>query len=132
MATLDADLLSNAEIEALLRMCSKRAPSGRRNRALLAVMYRCGLRVSEALALAVKDVQLDDGRIVVQRGKGGKRRIVGLDLGSSILIDEWLASRRKLRLGPKSPLFCTLAGGPIDSSYIRALCPVVPTQGGFT
>jgi hypothetical protein len=51
---LDADLLTAAEIERLMRQCSRRAPTGVRNRALIAVCWRCGLRIGEALALSVK------------------------------------------------------------------------------
>ena len=50
---LDADLLSAAEIELLMRQCSRRAPTGVRNRALIATLWRCGLRIGEALALGV-------------------------------------------------------------------------------
>ena len=53
-----AELLSPDEVRALLRACSSRAPTGIRNRALIAVLYRGGLRVSEALALHVKDIDL--------------------------------------------------------------------------
>ncbi|MDQ3091787.1 MAG: tyrosine-type recombinase/integrase, partial [Actinomycetota bacterium] len=45
-----AELLSPEEVRALLRACSARAPTGIRNRALIAVLYRGGLRISEALA----------------------------------------------------------------------------------
>ena len=67
---LDADLLGGAEIELLMRQCSRRAPTGVRNRALIAVLWRCGLRIGEALALAVKDFDPNSGTLVVQRGRG--------------------------------------------------------------
>src|SRR5438876_216753 len=60
---LDADLLTAAEIELLMRQCSRRAPTGVRNRALLAVLWRCGLRLGEALALAPKDFDPDSGTL---------------------------------------------------------------------
>jgi site-specific recombinase XerD len=43
-------------VEALRAACSRRAPTGIRNRALLAVLFRSGLRISEALALYPKDL----------------------------------------------------------------------------
>jgi site-specific recombinase XerD len=54
-------------------------PDGIRLRALIVVLWRAGLRVSEALALAESD--LDRGRraILVRHGKGGRRREVGMD-----------------------------------------------------
>ena len=50
-----AEPLALADVEALRAACSRRAPTGIRNRALLAVLFRSGLRVSEALALLPKD-----------------------------------------------------------------------------
>ena len=73
------DVLSSDEVRALLDGCNKRYYSGSRNRAVIAVLYRCGLRVSEALALSIHDVDLDNGKVQVRRGKGGKRRPVGID-----------------------------------------------------
>jgi site-specific recombinase XerD len=120
---LDADLLTTGEIERLMRQCSRRAPTGVRNRALIAVCWRCGLRIGEALALSVKDFDPDSGTLVVQRGKGGKRRVVGVDSGTVAVVSRWLELRRKRRMASGGPLFCTLAGRPIDQSYIRHLLP---------
>jgi integrase/recombinase XerD len=122
VATLDADLLTHEEIDRLLRACSKRAPSGRRNRALVALLWRSGLRLGEALSLDMKDVDLQEFVIRVQQGKTGKR-VVGLDLSTALLIDQWIASRKKLGIDKRSPLFCTLQGGKLDQSYVRHLLP---------
>src|SRR5262249_7599059 len=55
-----------------------RAPSGIRNRALLAVLFRSGLRVSEALALFPKDLDPSGGTLRVLHGKGNKARTAPL------------------------------------------------------
>jgi site-specific recombinase XerD len=127
---LDADLLTAAEIERLMRQCSSRAPTGVRNRALIAVCWRCGLRIGEALALAVKDFEPDSGMLVVQHGKGGKRRVVGVDSGTVALVSRWLELRGKRRIPSGGPLFCTLAGGPLDQSYVRHLLPRLARKAG--
>jgi site-specific recombinase XerD len=127
---LDADLLSHEEIDRLIKACSKRAPSGRRNRALIVLLWRSALRLGEALALSVKDVSLEESTVTIQRGKGGKRRVVGLDAGTAALIEQWLESRRKLGVESHSPLFCTLKGGPIDQSYVRHLLPRLAKKAG--
>jgi site-specific recombinase XerD len=44
-------VLQDEQIRTLISGCSNRAPTGIRNRALIAVMWRCGLRIAEALAL---------------------------------------------------------------------------------
>jgi len=127
---LDADLLTNEEIELLMRQCSRRAPTGIRNCALIAVLWRCGLRIGEALALAVKDLDPDSGTLVVQRGKGGKRRVVGVDAGTVALIGRWLELRRKRGISG-GPLFCTLAGRPVGQSYVRHLMPRLARKAGI-
>jgi site-specific recombinase XerD len=127
---LDADLLSHEEIDRLLRACSKRAPTGRRNRALIATLWRCGLRIGEALALTPKDVDLQEFVIRIQEGKSGKR-VVGLDLSTALLTEQWLASRKKLHIPAQGPLFCTLSGGPLDQSYVRHLLPRLAKKAGI-
>jgi integrase len=52
---------------------------GRRLRGLIVVLWRAGLRVHEALALAEPDLDSRRGSLLVQRGKGGRRREVGMD-----------------------------------------------------
>ncbi len=74
-----AELLSEEEARALVRACSARAPTGIRNRALINLLYRGGLRVSEALALMPKDVDQAAGTVTVLHGKGDRRRVVGID-----------------------------------------------------
>src|SRR5216683_1702807 len=64
MGQLDADLLTTAEVEALLRACSSRAATGVRNRAMIALLWRTGLRISEALALKLKEVQVEVGGVL--------------------------------------------------------------------
>lgn len=52
---------------------------GLRVRALIAVLWRGGLRISEALALSETDVDVPNGSLVVRHRKGDKRREVGMD-----------------------------------------------------
>ena len=54
-------------------------PPGLRNRALLVVLWRSGLRCAEALALRSSDIDCDRGTVRVLRGKGRKARTVGID-----------------------------------------------------
>lgn len=128
---LDADLLTADEVELLMKQCSRRAPTGIRNRAVIALCWRCGLRIGEALSLSVKDFDPDRGTMVVQRGKGGRRRIVGVDAGTVALVSKWLDERRKLRLPGRAPLICTLKGGTVDASYFRHLLPRLARKAGI-
>jgi hypothetical protein len=77
VARLPEDTLSTAEIKALLQACSQRAPTGIRKAARIDVLWRCGLPCTEALALRPHDldIDLDDGTLTMNQGKGGKRKI---------------------------------------------------------
>lgn len=125
------EVLAETEAVALIKVCSARAPTGIRNRALIAVLWRCGLRIAEALALELRDVDLEQGTIRVRHGKGDKSRTVGLDQQTSALLARWLDRRRGLHPGARSPVFCTLHGGRLDPSYIRHLLPRLARRAGI-
>jgi site-specific recombinase XerD len=125
------EVLSEAEAIALLKACSTSAPTGVRNRALIAVLWRCGLRISEALSLELRDIDLQAGTVRVRHGKGDRSRTVGLDEQTTALLARWIDRRKKLSPGARAPIFCTLQGGRIDSSYIRRLLPRLAAKAGI-
>jgi site-specific recombinase XerD len=129
--TYPAEVLTPDEVRALLKACSPRASTGLRNRALLMVLYRGGLRIAEALQLAPKDIDRASGTITVLRGKGGKRRTIGLDPGAFAVIERWLDRRTKLGINGRSPLFCTLDGRRVATAYVRALMPRLARKVGI-
>ena len=90
------------EIVAVMRMAGDDA-HGRRLRGLIVVLWRAGLRIQEALALAEADLDHRRGALLVRRGKGGRRREVGMDTWGWDELHPWL----QLRVGlPVGPLFC--------------------------
>ncbi len=117
-----AEILTEPEALALIRACSATAPSGIRNRALIAVLWRSGLRVGEALALELRDVDLALGTLRVRHGKGDRSRTVGLDEQTAALLARWIDRRRQLR---------TLRGGRLDASYVRRLLPRLADRAGI-
>jgi len=125
------EVLNEAEAIALLKACSTRAPTGVRNRALIAVLWRCGLRISEALSLELRDVDLQAGTVRVRHGKGDRSRTVGLDEQTTALLARWLDRRKKIGPGARAPIFCTLQGGRLDSSYVRRLLPRLAAKAGI-
>jgi site-specific recombinase XerD len=125
------EVLSEPEAIALIKACSTRAPTGIRNRALIAVLWRSGLRISEALALELRDIDLQAGTLRVRHGKGDKSRTVGVDEQTAALLARWLDRRRGLGPGARAPVFCTLAGGRVDSSYVRHLLPRLARTAGI-
>jgi site-specific recombinase XerD len=126
-----AEPLSSDEARAIFNPCSKRAPTGIRNRALLVVLYRGGLRISEALSVLPKDVNAEAGTVRVLRGKGQKARLVGLDPGAWAVLQVWLERRSQLGIGARAPLFCTLKGEPMKTAYVRAMLPRLAKRAGI-
>ena len=81
-----------------------------RIRGLIAILWlRAGLRISEALALTESDLDPKTGSVLVRAGKGGKRRIVGMDDWAWEHVRRWTEHRVQLPIGP---LFCVLLGRP--------------------
>jgi hypothetical protein len=105
-----------------------------RLRGLIIVLWRAGLRISEALALSESDLDLHRGAILVRHGKGGKRREVGMDRWAWEQLGEWLALRATLPVGA---LFCVLRGQlsvargrPPACAHNCIMPPPVPVCGG--
>jgi site-specific recombinase XerD len=126
-----AEILTSDEVRALLHSCSGRAPTGIRNRALIAALYRGGLRISEALALRPKDLDRDAGTVRVLNGKGQKARTVGFDPAGFALIERWLDKRSAQGINGRAPIFCTLDGKPLKTAYVRALLPRLAGKAGI-
>lgn len=122
-----AEVLTAAEIDRVLAHVGRAGVTRVRNRALVVVMWRCGLRIAEALALELRDLDLANGTVTVRHGKGDRRRVVGLDDQAAAELGAWLEQRRALDVPRGSRVFCTTvrdAGGlgrPLHASYVRGL-----------
>lgn len=106
-------VLNYAEVQKLLAAPKGSEPTALRDRALLEVMYACGLRASETVGLELGDVDLREG-ILRARGKGSKERLVPLGRQAIAAINAYLRGRPKLvgeRHEPK--LFVNFRGGPL-------------------
>ncbi|WP_051425666.1 tyrosine-type recombinase/integrase [Jiangella gansuensis] len=127
--------LTRAEVGALLGAASRRSNSGVRLRALVATLYGSGLRISEALALLPKDVDLDAGTVRVRNGKGGKSRLVGIDPYSASLIQAWLDRRAQLGLTHRHPVFASYSKGHVGDlmspRYVRAALAKLGMKAGI-
>jgi len=123
-----AEVLTAAEVAAVIGRCSPRAPTGIRNRALITLLYRSGLRVSEALALRASDISLAAHTVRVLHGKGGKATTRGFHPSADDALARWIDTRRQLGRGP---LFCTLRGGSLSGQYVRNLLHRLGTAAGI-
>lgn len=82
------------ELRALFDACAtSRQPRGKRDAALLAVLYGCGLRRSEAVGLDVADFDAATAALRVRKAKGGKQRLVYLPAGGRAAVAAWLEAR---------------------------------------
>jgi integrase len=79
----------------------------RRLRGLIVILWRAGLRIQEALALSEADLDQRRGALLVRRGKGGRRREVGMDAWGWEQLQPWLELRLQLPVGP---LLCVING----------------------
>ncbi len=80
---------------------------GARIRGLIVVLWRAGLRISEALNLSEGDLDPERGAVLVRRGKGGKRRESGMDDWGWEHLRPWVEHRARMPVGP---LFCVVNG----------------------
>lgn len=107
------------EIIAVMRAAGT-TPEALRLRALIVLLWRAGLRISEALALTETDLDPPRGAILVRYGKGGKRREVGLDQWAWEQLRPWSHVRQSLPIGT---LLCVIngptAGRPWEATAAR-------------
>src|ERR1700750_1062655 len=76
-------------------------------RGMIVVLWRADLRIHEALALNESDLDHRRGALLVRRGKGGRRREVGMDEWAWEHLQRWIDVRLQLPVGP---LFCVING----------------------
>ncbi len=105
------DTLTLQEVESLLNQPDATQLPGKRDIAMLELLYAAGLRVSELVSLLISQVNLEAGYVLV-RGKGEKERLIPLGAAAKKRIEEYLTARKKtLPKGKFSPyLFINRAG----------------------
>ncbi len=89
-----------------------------RDVALLELLYGAGLRVGEAAALALADVDLDDAMVLIRRGKGGKERRVPMGATAAAALRAWLVDRPPVG---HDALFVNRQGGRLTDRSMRRI-----------
>lgn len=113
--------ISEAQVEALLSAVTGDDAAARRDRAILEVLYGCGLRVSELVGLSLSDVDTDAG-LLRAFGKGSKERVVPVGRMARRALGDWLAPpgraamapTRWARRGDAEALFLNARGGRLS------------------
>ena len=105
------DILTENEINNLINSIDLSKAEGQRNRAMLEVLYSCGLRVSELIGLQYSNVYFDEQFIIV-RGKGDKQRLVPISQKAITDIKNYLIDRNRLKIqkGYEDTLFLNRRG----------------------
>ncbi|MFN8159787.1 MAG: site-specific tyrosine recombinase XerD [Solirubrobacterales bacterium] len=125
-------VLNYAEVQRLLASPRGDEPTVLRDRALLEVMYACGLRASETIGLEVSDVDLRQG-FLRARGKGSKERLVPLGRQAIAAINAYLrAGRPKLvGSGAERKLFVNFRGGALTRQGLYKIVQRHARQAGL-
>ncbi len=114
------DVLSTEEIDRLMEAIDVSKPEGHRNRAIIEVLYSCGLRVSEAIDLRVSNIYMDKGFIRVI-GKGDKERLIPIGGKAIREIELYLPYRNSLQSishGNENVLFLNRRGKKLSRVMI--------------
>jgi integrase/recombinase XerD len=94
-------VLGRAEVRRLMEQPRGTSPRALRDRALLELMYACGLRASEAIGLDVDDVDLDEA-VLLARGKGSKERLVPVGREAVSAVRTYLQRGRSSLVGNRA------------------------------
>lgn len=110
--------LAMGEILALVQACSRdKRVNGARDVAMIGVLYACGLRRAELVALDLADYDPTDGRIAVRSGKGNKDRTAYATNATKTALDGWLAFRG----AADGPLFWVIGRGAHNKHFGKRL-----------
>ena len=93
------EVLSYEEIQKMIDSIDLSQPNGHRNKAMIEVMYGCGLRVSELISLQISNIYKEDGFLRIF-GKGSKERLVPIGDSSLKILYQYIEGAR-LHITPK-------------------------------
>ncbi len=105
---------------------------GYRNRAIIEMLYSCGVRVSELVELKMNDLFFGDGFIRVI-GKGNKQRLVPINNTLIAIVGQYLTTRHLLQCGKRSDsLFLSQRGGTLTRVMIFTMIKQLTLKAGIT
>lgn len=127
-------VLSVPEVEAIINAVDLSAPEGHRNRAMIEVLYSCGLRVSELITLQLSCLFFDEGYIRVI-GKGNKERIVPIGSTAQKAIRLYVEGYRmslKIKKGDADIVFLNRRGGRLSRVMVFHIVKELAEKAGIT
>ncbi len=121
-------VLSVDEIDSMIQSIDPESPQAGRDRAIIEILYGCGLRVSELTTLSLSDLYIDEGYVVVT-GKGSKQRMVPMSDYTVEALTGYLTGERavmKIKPGAETTVFLNRRGGGLTRmrvfQIVRDLC----------
>lgn len=126
-------VLSESDVEALLDAPDESKPAGLRDRAMLELMYACGLRVSELVTMRLDAARLDIGAARIL-GKGGRERVVPFNPAAADLCERYLKHARPLLAGaaPDDAMFLSVRGRAMTRQMFWTLVKKHAKTAGLT
>jgi len=117
------DVLTVEEIQNIMDVIDLSTPEGHRNRAMVEVMYGCGLRVSELVTLRLSNLFFDDGFIKVV-GKGNKERLIPIGTTAMKMVNLYVDGKRKelkIKKGEEDYVFLNRRGAHLTREMVFML-----------
>jgi len=127
------DTLSIEEIDAIISIINLSKPQGERNRAIIEVLYGCGLRVSELISLKISDLFFDEGFIKVT-GKGNKQRFVPIGSLTIKFIDIYrneIRVHQVIKPNAQDTLFLNRRGNELTRAMIFHIVKELTEKAGI-
>ena len=130
---LPAVLLKPAEMRRLLAMPDVGTVIGFRDRVILEILWSSAPRLSELVALAVQDINFEEGLLTIREGKGQTERVLPIGVGALAWVREYLRavrplSQRQRRSTNSNILFLNWSGQPISKGGWEAKMPIYVTR----
>ena len=127
------DTLSIEEIDSIISIIDLSKPQGERNRAIIEVLYGCGLRVSELISLKISDLFFEEGFIKVT-GKGNKQRFVPIGSLTIKFIDIYrneIRVHQVIKPNAQDTLFLNRRGNELTRSMIFHIVKELTEKAGI-
>ena len=126
------DVLSTEEIDRMEAAIDLSKWEGHRNRAIIEVMFSCGLRVSELTHLKLSDIYADEGYMRIM-GKGSKERLVPISGSALAELELWYDTRchMDIRRGEEDYVFLNRRGSHLTRTMILIIVKRLALEAGI-
>ncbi|KAF0202670.1 MAG: integrase/recombinase [Bacteroidetes bacterium] len=127
------DVLSVGEIDAMIKTIDLSLPNGERNKAMIEMLYGCGLRVSELVNLKISDLYFAENYIKVT-GKGNKQRLVPIGNGAIAQAQRYISMIRihqKVKKEAEDVIFLNNRGKGLTRAMIFSIVKTLAEKAGI-